>query len=234
MRKSIDAALLLLASTIAIELNRRLLAAGFDVWLSLLVSVAVSVGLYKVLEYGLLEFPVRYQSLRQLIKPESRMEGNWISRPINIRERPYSYITIDYNPYSKEYIYSGLTCQLDGTIGGSWKSTSVKIKLEYDRLWYIYAARMHDEKAESTEGYGVVNFEKDGSGKYTRATGFFGDVGSIVAKSSFFMNRLEEADLERYIGKKSIQTHEDLAVLIRAYHHTMKDQGADIRENGAG
>ncbi len=171
MRKSIDAALLLLASTIAIELNRRLLAAGFDVWLSLLVSVAVSVGLYKVLEYGLLEFPVRYQSLRQLIKPESRMEGNWISRPINIRERP---------------------------------------------------------------GYGVVNFEKDGSGKYTRATGFFGDVGSIVAKSSFFMNRLEEADLERYIGKKSIQTHEDLAVLIRAYHHTMKDQGADIRENGAG
>jgi hypothetical protein len=79
-----------------------------------------------------------------------------------------------------------------------------------------------------------VNFRKDGSAKYTRAEGFFVDAGTSIATSSFFMNRLEEADLQRLIGKTSIQTHEDLAALIRAYHRTMKDQGADNQENSAG
>lgn len=221
MYKVIDTILLIISSTIAVQLNSYLINQKQNEFLSLAAAAVIAAVFHEVAKGILLELPLRISRLRPILKPESRVEGYWMSRVIDYQERPYSFITIEYNVYAKKYIYSGSNFDINGNIGGSWKSTQVEIDIENEKMWFLYEAKVHDKTAETPQGYGVIDFEKDGNGKYTRAKGLFIDAGVRFIKSNFFMNRLNTSDFEKLINKKTIQTNEDMSALIRAYHQSV-------------
>ena len=214
----IDTILLAAITATALWLEKYLLNNGISTNYSAIISVVFVAAVYPILKNIFLELPMLLPFIRPFLKRESRLEGLWISRLKNIEERPYSLITIGYDPNSKEYTYKGDNFYPDGTIGATWNSSFVRIDMKQERLWFFFDASMTEKDSEPITGYGVVNFDKSGIFKYTRGNGFFADTSVKSEKSHFFIDRLEKDDLKLLIGKKSLQHHQDVQELIKNYH----------------
>jgi hypothetical protein len=77
---------------------------------------------------------------------------------------------------------------------------------------------MCDGTAETIDGYGEMNFQRDSKGRYPRGIGFFVDSGTQLIQCDYSLDKLTDEDINNLIGKTSVFSNEDLKQLIKKYH----------------
>jgi len=224
MKNFIKVALLALVSTIAIKLNEYILDKKLlDELYSIIISSSVAMIIYKSLEFILLEKLINFKWLRYFMDPSSRFEGKYIEKLDRIEERPYSFASIEYNPHSQSYVYSGFGYDTEGNKKCHWHSSKLEIDFKKEEIIFFFEAQLIDEESEVIKGYGTINFEKDMRGKYTRGKGFFVDSGTNFIKCNFVFDRVTKCDINNLIGKKNISTNDDMKQFIQKFHEQREE-----------
>jgi hypothetical protein len=180
-------------------------------------ATIVAVAVYKGLEWILLRLPYHHPPLRALLDPRARLEGYWLQVTRDMTARPYSLATIRYNTDSRRYMLNGLSADADGNIAASWRATWLLIDMRRDQLFYSYRAEIFDEGEDRiVEGYGVTSFFRGERGTVRHGAGYFMDSQNI--RREFTIDRIREEQLFDLIGKPDIESNDDVAALVRAWH----------------
>lgn len=218
MREYIKLVCIAIGGSIAIKFNAFLLSINLDAIYSLVISGPFAVIIYKILEYILTELPLHNKSLRSIVEPKSKFEGEWIFELMNLKDRPYSLVSIGYIPEDKVYLLSGCGVGSDGNIKSKWNCTDLLFNTKKNEIIYSYESRIIDAEADVTSGYGVMKFEQDHKGTLSRGAGFFVDTGSKFFKCNYLIEKVTQQTLQKCLGKKDLCSNRDVEQLIKKYH----------------
>jgi hypothetical protein len=116
-------------------------------------------------------------------------------------------------------MYNGWSFDPKGRQKGLWQSTSVKIDLAQNRLWFFCrdCLTRGDPKDDDYLGSGYVAFEANHTGRFTSGNGVFVDAGTELAIGKTELVRIEENQVKKFLGKPFIQDGKDRADFIKAY-----------------
>ena len=222
MREYIKLVCIAIGGSIAVKFNAFLLSKNLDALYSLVISGLFAVIMYKILEYILTELPLHNKKLRRVVEPKSKFEGEWIFELKNLKDRPYSLVSVGYIPEDKVYHLSGYGVGSDGNIKSKWNSTELLFNTKKNEIVYCYESRIIDDEADVTSGYGVMKLEQDHKGKLTRGAGFFADTGSKFFKCNYLIEKVTQQTLQACLDKKDLCSNRDVEELIKKYHSSRK------------
>ncbi len=211
MKEYIKIVIIAIGSSIAIKLNTIFMEVTSDSIFSIVMSSVIAIAIFKILEFILLELPIKNERLRYLLFAESQIEGCWIVEFFN-SERPYSLAWLSYDPYSKSYTWNGIGFDSLGNKKSIWRSDITHTDLKYGQFDYIYTARLIDQSAEVIKGFGVNYF--DSNDKLVTGTGFIVDAGTTVTKNYFNIDRFTKEKCREILGIDSISTNSDMKKII--------------------
>lgn len=220
MEKGLLALQAALSSVVAVQTNKYLLTqTSLSPLAALLCAGALSVVAATLMDWVFKVLPKKSKLLRSCLDPRCKYEGVWILTLEGIPLRPYSYATIEYNPVSANYIYSGTGFELSGKVGSTWSTSELDFNHTKNEIRFFAESQLADSDAEFVKNWGYIAFEKESFGKeFTRGKGFFVDIGTKFLKSHFYLERMSPKDIEDLVHKKSLRSHQDMAELIHAYH----------------
>lgn len=156
--------------------------------------------------------PYRINPIRQILIPESALEGNWIQvhKQNGIPISKYSIATITFDPSSQGFRLDGWSYKIDivnkeVVERSHWKSENVLIKqgAECFDLYYIYDADLYQSGGNRVEGFGWMNFKEMGLDKWS-VTGHYKDSRDTAKITDFEMIRIKEVDLTTTDLRKKI------------------------------
>lgn len=211
------------AAAVAVRTNQYLLTvAKLDPLISILLAGVASIVVAQIVDGLFVMLPKRSRRIRRLLDPRAKFEGTWIITD-EVLSRPYSYATIEYNPTASTYTYYGTAFDLEGQPRATWKSSELIFEHALNEIRFFADSQLADSEGEMLKSWGCINFEKESFGdNFTRGKGFFVDFGTKFLKSHFYLDRLSKADVERFIKKKKVRSHDEMAELIRAYHNARR------------
>lgn len=218
MREYIKLVCIAIGGSVAVKFNAFLVSKNLDALYSLIISGLFAVIMYKALEYVLTELPLRSKHLRRVVEPLSKFEGEWIFELNNLRDRPYSLVSVGYLREDKVYLISACGVDSSGEIKSKWNSTELLFNMKKNEIVYCYESRIIDDEADVTFGYGVMKLEQDHQGKLSRGAGFFVDTGSEFFKCNYLIERVTDEMLQKCLGKKDLCSNRDVKELIKKYH----------------
>jgi len=212
LKEPIRIFVLALGGALAIKLYGYFGAKGMDDGLSLVTAVVITTSIVKLMQYLLLEAPMRVRSLRSMLDPSSALEGVWINEIEALDPRPVSIACIEYNAHSGSYRYFGYGFDVEGAVRATWESTRASIDLSRDRLDYLGEGQLKDGDAEVIKSFGELLFKRDEGGVYRSGTGFFVDFGTGFFKTTFSMQRLVDLEGRPLRAIPSVEDCRDLVL----------------------
>ena len=89
---------------------------------------------------------------------------------------------------------------------------------------YYYVARLQDDENTTTEGIGLIEFERDKRNKFEEAHGFFADKENKINALKFEWDRIDEEDIYLYTKeKKEFKNLKDKRTFVKNYHKSLLD-----------
>ena len=218
MKNAIKVCCVAVSGVIAVKLNEFFVSKQLSPGSALALATALAVGACKVLEYLLLDLPLKCGIARRFIDWRGKFEGAWIFRLNNLADRPYSLVSITYLSTEDTYLMSA--CGVDPVRGirSNWHSTDLMFVPKRNQIVYCYECRTVDPNSIVTSGYGVMDFQLNWLGSVTRGMGFFVDTGVNFFKCNYRIERVTRALLRRHLGQKRVLTNDDVEKLIHNYH----------------
>lgn len=206
----------LVAASLAVELNKSFTFLGLDRYLALFLSVVLSAIVHKILEFLLLHLPYRFRVIRQYIDPISTIEGYWYEE-VDAPNNPFTYACIDYDFDTNEYTYYGNNFYKDFNLNATFRSTNVRIERSSNSLHFHFYAQVFKQKQPNVSGYGLITFYKDGTRNFTRGEGHFIDNNGLeIRERRLILCKLNFSTVKEILGKKYVQSDSDIKKLVKS------------------
>lgn len=196
-------------STVAVEINKILLAAGLAKGQALLVSSVTAATFYAVCVFLIIDLPLRLRFCRRILDRRAKYEGFYVETFSELGARPVGVARITYNPESKSYSYWGRAFDLEGNLKATWRALDMHIDVGDGIARYFFEATIIGNNPQSVRGYGVIEFNI--------GSGFFVDSGSGLAEWHHNIYRLNRRDLVELVGTKHIPKEENWGTLAVSY-----------------
>ncbi len=195
------------AAAVALAISRLLEGAELQRGLLGVIAAVVGVASATVVEFLLLRFPLRFRLLRRLVDRRAAFEGTWLINVSGQPERPLALATIEYNASADDYNYHGVAFDESYQVQAAWHSIRMVIDLEQNQIAHIGEGTTVGPTSETVRNFGLLNFERDRDGRYTRGYAFFVDFGAEPIKRFY--------TLERVPGRPRVATHDDVRQLLK-------------------
>ena len=207
-----------IGGAIAVKTNE-FLSSRLSLWLSVILAAAVSAAFVFGANalFGWLRGHVA--AFRRLVDARAQFEGQWALR-VDRDDRPYSFAEISFNRASRDYQYSGVAFGKSGEGLADWTASGMSFDLANNVINFVatvtVADRSEDRQAHPT--WGTLRFQRDPStGELTTCHGTIVDMGTIVRKLEFLMEKLSPEEIAETLGKKAIRTERDKARLVETH-----------------
>jgi hypothetical protein len=206
------------AAAVATQTNEYLKNQHFGNSISLVISAIAGVILARGVEWLTLELPMNVRILRRIIDPKAQFEGNWLIHVEDDPEKPLCVATIEYNTNTSNYDYHGVAFDKQGNTKATWHSEELYINLDKSQVIHIGEGKLFGNVTEIVKNFGMLDFEKNVKGSFTRGYAFFVDFGTVPVKRYYFLDRIDSLSFSSSIRKSKFATHEDMRVLVNEYN----------------
>ncbi|MEU8633232.1 hypothetical protein AB0C38_13750 [Amycolatopsis sp. NPDC048633] len=173
------------------------------------ISAVLGVLLAAVVERVVLRLPLRFKKLRRLVDRRAAFEGIWLIDVQDQPERPVALAVIEYNPINDDYNYHGVAFDPSYQVRATWQSSKTLIDLDHNQLAHIGEGTLVGDPAETVRNFGLLSFDRNHKGKYTRGYAFFVDFGSVPIKRFYTM--------ERILDSPTLSSHDDVRQYLIAH-----------------
>lgn len=205
-------------SITATQTNNYLCSLKVDIWVCIAVSAVMAALIYKLLEYALIEIPLKIHPLRKMFDSRAIFEGTWLQATNKDGVRYYSFEKIIYDKKTKTYAIEGESFDSNGDMHSAWKSNDLKFDLSKSEIMYNYKSEIHEDKKD-LNGYGLMTFQGDINGKYNRGTGYYVDFGGNPVQCVYSFEKLTKSFVTELIGRESsLKYNKDIKEFIKEYH----------------
>ena len=185
--------------------------------LIVITSAVVSILTFHLIIFLFRTFPKKFRCTRKLVDSKSKYEGYYLEIK-NINDtRVYAIICITYDVPHDNYLLSGTSIEQDGSITVQWKSNFVMIDDVNKKIIYAQSGHLtHSTDGKQFDGVTYMNFDHYIDKKPYSGFGHF--IDTIPGKSDFAFQRITEADSQKYIKKKEINSREDYIKYVTEFH----------------
>ncbi len=190
------------AAAAALALSRVLESPALKGLPLIVISAVLGVVTAAIVEWLVLKLPLRVKRLRALVDPRAALEGVWVIEVHDQPERSLALAVVEYNKASDDYNYHGVAFDQAYEVAATWHSLKVVIDIDNNQLAHIGEGTIVGTSSETVRNFGLLSFERDQRGAYTRGYAFFVDFGSSPLKRSYI--------LERVMGSPILSTHDDV------------------------
>jgi hypothetical protein len=218
MNTVLSSFIIAIGGAIAIKTNE-FLAARLPIWLSVLMAAALSATFVFAANttFGWLRGHIA--AFRRLVDPRAQFEGQWALR-VDREDRPYSFAEIGFNRVSRDYQYTGVAFGKSGESLADWTASNMTFDLANNVINFVATVTVQDrsEDRQAHPTWGTLRFQRDpSSGELTTCHGTIVDLGTIVRKLEFLMEKISKEEIEETMGKKKVRTERDKARLVQAH-----------------
>ncbi len=229
--------ILALGAGTAIKLSAFLTSKGIADPFALLLAVAGAVVLTTLLDFCLLELPMRFRKLRKYFDPLYSIEGYWYES-VTSPDHPHSYVCIEYDYRAKRFQYQGQNFTPVFELNASFSSETLEVRRDAKEIWFQFTAHVHRPTRSAVRGYATIRFYTDGKRHFTRGDGSFVEsegppavsdgpasskTGALPMKElGLVLDRIPDSFVTRALDRASIATNAEIPRLIMAYVKSRK------------
>ncbi|MDX1939973.1 MAG: hypothetical protein SFU99_05430 [Saprospiraceae bacterium] len=152
---------------------------------------------------------------------ENKITGDWIEVNLSLgtSNEPMNFAIgkFIYDKFNKKLKYLGFAFDDKGILLGEFRSNYIEADEKNMSITYLFDGFMHQGKFMHETGLGFIRFSPVSKGKYLLASGNFRGVGSDFQPVYHQMKRIPTEIMKKIIGNKSINTIEEMQLVIKEY-----------------
>jgi hypothetical protein len=214
MKTYITLFLMGLGNALALTAMKLMDNAGYNIIIAAGVGIIAGLTFTKVMEYSILERPLRWKWVRSEFDPRAAVEGLWFEHIPDLVGQPYTLLRINYDPKSKDYHISGNNYNEQFKRVRTFTGIFLCIDTTINQVMYTFEANQGKERASDAIGICHMTFHSDQPGKknYAGGSGFFFNRDPVSKKFwfSFWRAELNEGeDYKKMIKRMSKEKIED-------------------------
>lgn len=218
MNTLLSSLIVAIGGAIAVKTNE-FLSSKLSLWVSVILAAALSAAFVFAANttFGWLRGHIA--AFRRLVDPRAQFEGKWALR-VDREDRPFSFAEISFNRASRDYQYTGVAFGKSGEGLADWTASGMSFDLANNVINFVAAVTVADrsEDRQTHPTWGTLRFQGDPStGELTICHGTIVDMGTIVRKLEFLMEKLSKEEIVETMGKKGIRTERDKARLVASH-----------------
>ncbi len=176
-----------LGNALALTVMKLMDNAGYNIIIAAGVGIVVGLTITKVMEYSILERPLRWKWARSEYDPRAVVEGLWFEHVPDLIGQPYTLLRINYDQKSNDYSISGDNYNDKFEIVRTFRGNFFCIDPSVNQLMYTFEADQSKEGSSDAIGVCHMTFRVGKSGKknYAGGSGFFFNRDRVSKKFSF-------------------------------------------------
>lgn len=187
---------------------------------ALYIPPAGAIALYISL-HALLKLPLLIKPWRLLVRPEAKIEGDWIEHVTKNGIQYYSLFNMSYIWKKNQYVVSGVALTENGAIHAHWNSTNIEYNESLLELKY-YQVSVQQGKTD-IPGFTRLSFLRANKGQLQEGEGYFIDMDDNALRCDFSFIRVKRELIQQVLNakiKRLDRTQREQ--FIKAYHRIKK------------
>ena len=215
MNTLLNSFIIAIGGAIAVKTNE-ILSKTLSVWLSVILAAAMS-AFFVYASSAVFSWLRGYvPAFRRLVDPRAQFEGKWALK-VAREDRPYSFAEISFNKVSRDYHYTGIAFDESGKALVDWTASGMNFDLANNVINFVAAVTIsdHSEDRQTHPTWGTLRFQRNPStDELTTCHGTIVDLGTVVRKLEFLMEKLSDEEIAETMGAKGLRTERDKARLV--------------------